>query len=227
MATKKTKAAEAVESVLIPHDFASDKDAAYSQANADEKNKITLTSVAQYIMMKYPKYPTEKDEALEERLAEGYLLNLAEQKRGMPRQYGYVDGNYINVTELAEKPKIIDVISVAYARGLSNYEYRVLDNPDKKKVVQDYREMASTHISQQLARLRGKIAELNDPEKKKKRGDNKTVEQHCIAWFDSTEKKVKLGQKQGDPHGDPLKYLKAKDAFWMEMFGKPAPVSKK
>jgi hypothetical protein len=224
MATKKL-AAQAVESAL---GFASDKDAGYNQAAGFENHEKTIGSVAHYVMAKYPKYPQEENEILEQNLAEGYLLKLAETDRGSPKQYGYVGGNYINVTQLADKPKVMDVLTIAFALGLSNYEYRVLDNPDKKKVVAEIRDMAKTYISQRKAALIKKIDEIRNPEKKQgKRADNKTVEQHCIAWFDTTEKKVKLGQKQGDPHGDPVKYQQAKDAFWQVMFGKAAPVSKK
>jgi hypothetical protein len=224
MATKKL-AAQAVESVF---GFASDKDAGYNQAAGFENHEKTIGSVAHYVMAKYPKYPQEENEILEQNLAEGYLLKLAETDRGSPKQYGYVGGNYINVTQLADKPKVMDVLTIAFAMGLSNYEYRVLDNPDKKKVVAEIRDMAKTYISQRKTALIKKIEEIRNPEKKQgKRADNKTVEQHCIAWFDTTEKKVKLGQKQGDPHGDPVKYQQAKDAFWQVMFGKAAPVSKK
>jgi len=224
MATKKL-AAQAVESAL---GFASDKDAGYNQAAGFESHEQTIGSVAHYVMAKYPKYPEEENEILDQNLAEGYLLKLAETDRGSPKQYGYVGGNYINVTQLADKPKVMDVLTIAFAMGLSNYEYRVLDNPDKKKVVAEIRDMAKTYISQRKAALIKKIDEIRNPEKKQgKRADNKTVEQHCIAWFDTTEKKVKLGQKQGDPHGDPVKYQQAKDAFWQVMFGKAAPVSKK
>jgi hypothetical protein len=224
MATKKL-AVQAVESVF---GFASDKDAGYSLASGFETSEKTITDVAHYVMAKYPKYPQEENEILEQNFAEGYLLRLAETDRGSPKQYGYVDGNYINVTQLSNKPKVMDVLTIAFAMGLSNYEYRVLDNPDKKKVVAEIRDMAKTYISQRKAALIKKIEELRNPEKKQgKRADNKTVEQHCIAWFDTTEKKVKLGQKQGDPHGDPVKYQQAKDAFWQVMFGKAAPVSKK
>jgi hypothetical protein len=82
-------------------------------------------------------------------LTEGYLLRFAETKKGLPREYGYVDGNYINVTELAAKPKGTDVLTVAYAVGLSNYDYRMIDNPDKKAVVALIRDQAKTYVSQQ------------------------------------------------------------------------------
>lgn len=224
MATKKL-VAQAVESAL---GFASDKDAGYNQAAGFESHEQTIGSVAHYVMAKYPKYPEEENEILDQNLAEGYLLKLAETKRGSAKQYGYVDGNYINVTELANKPKVIDVLSIAFAMGLSNYEYRVLDNLDKKKVVAEIRDQAKTYISQRKAALRKKIEEIRNPEKKQgKRATNKTIEQHFLAVFETGDAKVKLGKKQGDPHGDSVKFQQAKDAFWQVMFGKTAPVSKK
>jgi len=224
MATKKL-AAQAIGSAL---GFASDKDAGYSLANGHEKSEKTITDVARYVMTKYPKYPQEENEILEQNFAEGYLLVLSETERGSPKQYGYVDGNYINVTQLADKPKVMDVLSIAFAMGLSNYEYRIIDNPDKKKVVAEIRDQAKTYISQRKAALIKKIDELRNPEKKQaKRATNKTIEQHFVVAFETGDAKVKLGKKQGDPHGDPIKFQQAKDAFWQVMFGKPAPVSKK
>jgi hypothetical protein len=169
---------------------------------------------------------TEKSDELNAELREGYLIRCDEIT---PKQeYALVDGNYINVTELANKPKVIDVLSIAFAMGLSNYEYRVLDNLDKKKVVAEIRDQAKTYISQRKAALRKKIEEIRNPEKKQgKRATNKTIEQHFLAVFETGDAKVKLGKKQGDPHGDSVKFQQAKDAFWQVMFGKAAPAAKK
>ena len=210
MATKKLPVAEsAVEFVSI-------KDAAYKQAAGFESASDTLTSVAQFVRMHHPRYPDEKDEALDTMLAEGYLLKLSETKRGQAREFGYVDGNFVDVSLLASKPKHCEVLTVAYATGLSNYDYRKLDNPDKKAVVQQIREMASTYISQNKARLHKKLEEIDNPDKAsgKKRSDNKTFRKHWEDLFEAGEKKVKLAVKLGDPDADPARYNAAVAAFW-------------
>jgi hypothetical protein len=217
MATKKVPALPVAESGL---DFVSLKDAAYKQAAGFETNNDTLNSVAQFVRMNHPRYPHEKDEAVDTMLADGYLLKLSETKRGAPREVGYIDGNYIDVSLLASKPKGIEVLTVAYATGLSNYDYRKLDNPDKKAVVQQIREMASTYISQRKAALHKKLEEIDNPEKAKKRSDNKTFRKHWEDLFEKGEAKVRLAVKLGDPDANPAKYNAAVAAFWEVMNAK-------
>ena len=214
MATKKVPAADSA------IEFVSLKDAAYKQAAGFETNNDTLNSVAYYVRSHNPNYPQEKDEALDNLLAEGYLLKLSETKRGQAREFGYVDGNYVDVSLLASKPKHTEVLTIAYATGLSNYDYRKLDNPDKKAVVQQIREMASTYISQRKAALHKKLDEINNPEKAKKRADNKTFRKHWEDVFEAGEKKVKIAVKLGDPDANPAKYNAAVAAFWQVMNAK-------
>jgi hypothetical protein len=214
MATKKLPVVQAIESAF---EFVSLKDAAYKQAAGFETNNDTLNSVAHYVRMTSPNYPHDKDEVIDTMLAEGYLLKLSETKRGAPREFGYVDGNYVDVSLLASKPKSVEVLTIAYATGLSNYDYRKLDNPDKKAVVQQIRDMASTYISQRKAALHKKLDEIDNPEKAKKRGDNKTFRKHWEDAFENGEKKVKIAVKLGDPDADPALYNEAVAAFWAVM----------
>ena len=216
MATRKpaVPAMPAAESAI---EFVSLKDAAYKQAAGFETNNDTLNSVAHYVRMTSPNYPHDKDEVIDTMLAEGYLLKLSETKRGAPREFGYVDGNYVDVSLLASKPKSVEVLTIAYATGLSNYDYRKLDNPDKKAVVQQIREMASTYVSQRKAALHKKLDEIDNPEKAKKRGDNKTFRKHWEDTFENGEKKVKIAVKLGDPDADPKLYNEAVAAFWAVM----------
>jgi len=214
MATKKLPVVQAIESAF---EFVSLKDAAYKQAAGFETNNDTLNSVAHYVRMTSPNYPHDKDEVIDTMLAEGYLLKLSETKRGAPREFAYVDGNYVDVSLLASKPKGIEVLTIAYATGLSNYDYRKLDNPDKKAVVQQIRDMASTYISQRKAALHKKLDEIDNPEKAKKRSDNKTFRKHWEDTFENGEKKVKIAVKLGDPDADPKLYNEAVAAFWSVM----------
>ena len=216
MATRKP-AVPAMPAAESAFEFVSLKDAAYKQAAGFETNNDTLNSVAHYVRMTSPNYPHDKDEVIDTMLADGYLLKLSETKRGAPREFGYVDGNYVDVSLLASKPKGIEVLTIAYATGLSNYDYRKLDNPDKKAVVQQIRDMASTYISQRKAALHKKLDEIDNPEKAKKRGDNKTFRKHWEDTFENGEKKVKIAVKLGDPDADPKLYNEAVAAFWAVM----------
>lgn len=214
MATKKLAVPAAVS------EFVSLKDAAYRQAAGFESATDTLAGVARFVRMHHPDYPTVKDEAVDAMLAEGYLLKLSETERGAPREFGTVDGNYIDVAQLAQKPKMgTDVLTIAYATGLSNYDYRQIDNPDKKKIVAEIREMASTYISQSKARLFKKLEEIDNPDKarEKKRADNKTFRQHWEDLFSKGDAKVKLAVKHGDPDADVARYNAAVAAFWKVM----------
>lgn len=220
MATKKTFVSTDAPKPVAAHDYASVTDAAYKQAAGFESASDTLESVARYVRMQHPNYPTEKNEELDAALAHGYLLKLSETPRGLPREFGYVDGNYIDVTQLAVKPKLgTEILTVAYAVGLSNYDYRKLDNLDKKKIVAEIRDMASTYIAQSKARLHKKLEEIDNPDSKKgkKRSDNKTIRQHYEDIFDKGEAKIKIAQKLGDPDADPVRHKAAVAAFWKVM----------
>jgi hypothetical protein len=218
MATKKTFVSTDAPKPVAAHDFASATDAAYKQAQGIETQRDTLESVARYIRMQHPNYPTEKNEELDAALAHGYLLKLSETERGAPREFGTVDGNYIDVTQLASKPKLgTEILTIAYATGLSNYDYRKLDNLDKKKIVAEIRDMASTYVSQCKKALHKKLQEIDNPEKARKRADNKTIRQHYTDVFDLGEKRIKIAQKLGDPDADPARHKAAVAAFWKVM----------
>ena len=222
MATKKPAVPALPVAESAVEDFVSLKDAAYKQALAGDKAESMVLSTARYTRLHHPKWPHEKDEVVDNLLAEGYLLRFAETKKGQPREYGYVDGNYIEVSQLATKPKQVDVLTVAYATGLSNYDYRIIDNPDKKAVVALIRDEAKTYVSQNKGRLIKKLEEIDNPEKAKerKRGDNKTFRKHWEDLFEKGEAKVKLAQKLGDPDANPAKYNAAVAAFWQVLNAK-------
>ena len=107
-------------------------------------------------------------------------------------------------------------MTVAYATGLSNYDYRVIDNLDKKAVVKQYREAASDYVSVNKNRLIKKIDELNNPKEKgeRKRSDNKTLAQHWTDTFSKGEAKERTALKNGDPDANPELYKEAVAAFW-------------
>ena len=216
MATKKP-VLPATESAI--EEFVSLKDAAYKQAYAGDKAESMVLSVARFTRMNHPKWPHEKDEVVDSLLTDGYLLRFAETKNGQPREFGYIDGNYVDVTLLAAKPKQTDVLTVAYATGLSNYDYRMIDNPDKKKVVAEIRDAAKTYVSQNKGRLIKKLEEIDNPEKakEKKRADNKTFRKHWEDLFEKGDAKVKLAAKLGDPDADPALFNEAVSAFWAVM----------
>lgn len=201
-------------------EFVSLKDAAYKQSMAGDAAESMLLSVSRFVRMNHPKWPHEKDEIVDDMLRDGYLLRFGETEKGQTREFGYIDGNFIDVTQLATKPKHTEVISVAYATGLSNYDYRMIDNPDKKAVVQEYRTAAANYVSLNKGRLVKKLDEIDNPEKAKKRSDNKTFRKHWEDLFEKGEAKIRIAQKQGDPDADTARYNRAVAAFWKEMNAK-------
>ena len=102
--------------------FQSAKDAAYSQAVASDDKESAIAKVAGYVKMHNPQWPTNADAELESELTEGYRLRFAENNP--PVVYGYVEGQFVNVTQLAKKPKDTMNITVQYCGGLSNYDLR-------------------------------------------------------------------------------------------------------
>lgn len=211
MATRKP-AVTAVQAAVS--EFVSLKDAAYKQSQAGDLAESMLTSVARFVRLHHPDYPANKDEVVDTLLRDGYLLRFAETEKGKTREFGYVDGNFIDVTQLATKPKHTEIVSVAYATGLSNYDYRKIDHSDKKAIVQEYRTAAANYVSLNKGRLIKKLDEIDNPEKEKKRGDNKTFRKHWEDLFDKGDKKVKLAVKLGDPDANPATYSEAVAAFW-------------
>lgn len=201
-------------------EFVSLKDAAYKQSMAGDAAESMLLSVSRFVRMNHPKWPHEKDEVVDNMLRDGYLLRFGETEKGQTREFGYVDGNFIDVTQLPTKPKHTEIISVAYATGLSNYDYRMIDNPDKKAIVQEYRAAAANYVSLNKGRLVKKLDEIDNPEKAKKRSDNKTFRKHWEDLFEKGEAKIRIAQKLGDPDADTARYNRAVAAFWKEMNAK-------
>ena len=215
-----SKAKPALPKAESAFEFVSLKDAAYKQSMAGDAAESMLLSVSRFVRMNHPKWPHEKDEVVDNMLRDGYLLRFGETEKGQTREFGYVDGNFIDVSLLQTKPKHTEVISVAYATGLSNYDYRMIDNPDKKAIVQEYRTAAANYVSLNKGRLVKKLDEIDNPEKAKKRSDNKTFRKHWEDLFEKGEAKIRIAQKQGDPDADSAKYNRAVAAFWKEMNAK-------
>lgn len=193
--------------------FESIRDAAYNQAVSTSAAQSTLEQTARYVLEKFPKVLTEKSDELNAELMGGYLIRFNEIT---PKQeYALVDGNYINVAELAKRPKDVDVLSVAYATSMSNYDYRKIDNPEKKKIVGSIRAAASTYVSNRVGDLRKKLIELTTPKKETgKRAANKTLREHWEVNFAKDDAKVTKAKALGDPDANPVKFRMAVEAFW-------------
>jgi|LakMenEpi03Aug12_release.lakeMendotaPanAssembly.Ray.scaffolds.fasta_scaffold713326_1 hypothetical protein len=194
-------------------DIQSIKDAAYRQAVSTGAAQSSLEQTARYVLEKFPKVLTEKSDELNAELREGYLIRCDEITP--KREYALVDGNYINVSELAKRPNATEVLSVAYATSMSNYDYRKIDNPEKKKIVGGIRADASTYVSNRISDLRKKLIELTTPKKETgKRAANKTLREHWEANFVKDDAKVTKAKALGDPDANPVKFRMAVEAFW-------------
>ena len=194
-------------------DIQSIRDAAYRQAVSTGAAQSSLEQTARFVLDKFPKVLTEKSDELNAELREGYLVRFDEITP--KREYALVDGNYVNVSELAKRPATVEVLSVAYATSLSNYDYRKIDNPEKKKIVGEIRAAASTYVSNRIGDLRKKLIELTTPKKETgKRAANKTLREHWEANFAKDDGKVVKAKTLGDPDADPVKFRMAVQAFW-------------
>jgi hypothetical protein len=194
-------------------DIQSIRDAAYRQAVSTGAAQSSLEQAARFVLEKFPKVLTEKSDELNAELREGYLIRCDEITP--KREYALVDGNYINVSELAKRPNATEVLSVAYATSMSNYDYRKIDNPEKKKIVGDIRAAASTYVSNRIGDLRKKLIELTTPKKETgKRAANKTLREHWEVNFAKDDAKVLKAKTLGDPDADPVKFRMAVEAFW-------------
>ena len=193
-------------------DIQSIKDAAYRQAVSTGAAQSSLEQTARYVLEKFPKVLTEKSDELNAELREGYLIRCDEITP--KREYALVDGNYVNVSELAKRPNATEVLSVAFATSMSNYDYRKIDNPEKKKIVGEIRAAASTYVSNRIGDLRKKLIELTTPKKEAKRSANTTLREHWEANFATDDAKVVKPKTLGDPDADPVKFRMAVDAFW-------------
>ena len=203
MTKSKTPAATDIQSI---------RDAAYRQAVSTGAAQSSLEQAARFVLEKFPKVLTEKSDELNAELREGYLIRCDEITP--KREYALVDGNYVNVSELAKRPNATEVLSVAYATSMSNYDYRKIDNPEKKKLVGEIRAAASTYVSNRIGDLRKKLIELTTPKKEVKRSANKTLREHWEANFAKDDAKVLKAKTLGDPDADPVKFRMAVEAFW-------------
>jgi len=194
-------------------DIQSIRDAAYRQAVSTGAAQSSLEQTARFVLEKFPKVLTEKSDELNAELREGYLVRCDEITP--KREYALVDGNYVNVSELAKRPDAVEILSVAYATSLSNYDYRKIDNPEKKKIVGEIRAAASTYVSNRIADLRKKLIELTTPKKETgKRAAYKTLREHWEVNFAKDDAKVIKAKTLGDPDADPVKFRMAVQAFW-------------
>ena len=187
--------------------FQSAKDAAYSQAVASDNKESAIAKVAGYVKMHNPQWPTVTNDELESELTEGYRLRFAENNP--PMLYGYIEGQFVNVTQLAKKPKETSNITVQYCVGLSNYDLRKIEDKDKKAVIQAVRNECSTYVSNRMSDLKKAILGKND----RKRTGNKTLQEFWTATFD-VDKKIIHAKTLGDPLADLDLHKKAFAAFW-------------
>ena len=157
--------------------------------------------------MHYPQWPSVDNAELESELTEGYRLRFAETHP--PVLYGYVEGQFVNVSQLAKKPKETTNITVQYCVGLSNYDLRKVEDKEKKAVIQAVRNECSTYVSNRMSDLKKAIIGKTD----RKRNTNKTLEEFWTATFD-VDKKVIHAKTLGDPLADLDIHKKAFAAFW-------------
>jgi len=187
--------------------FQSAKDAAYSQAVASDGKESAIAKVAGYVKMHNPQWPTVTNDELESELTEGYRLRFAENNP--PMLYGYIEGQFVNVSQLAKKPKETSNITVQYCVGLSNYDLRKIEDKDKKAVIQAVRNECSTYVSNRMSDLKKAILGKGD----RKRTGNKTLQEFWTATFD-VDKKIIHAKTLGDPLADLDLHKKAFAAFW-------------
>ena len=187
--------------------FQSAKDAAYSQAVASDGKESAIAKVAGYVKMHNPQWPTVTNDELESELTEGYRLRFAENNP--PMLYGYIEGQFVNVSQLAKKPKETSNITVQYCVGLSNYDLRKVEDKDKKAVIQAIRNECSTYVSNRMSDLKKAILGKGD----RKRTGNKTLQEFWTATF-YVDKKIIHAKTLGDPLADLDLHKKAFAAFW-------------
>lgn len=187
--------------------FQSAKDAAYSQAVASDNSQSAVAKVAGYVKMHNPQWPSVENAELESELTEGYRLRFAENNP--PVVYGYIEGQFVNVTQLAKKPKETVNITVQYCVGLSNYDLRKIEDKDKKAVIQAVRNECSTYVSNRMSDLKKAILGKGE----RKRAGNKTLHEFWTATFD-VDSKIIHAKTLGDPLADLDLHKKAYAAFW-------------
>jgi len=123
--------------------------------------------------------------------------------------YGYIEGQFVNVSQLAKKPKETSNITVQYCVGLSNYDLRKIEDKDKKAVIQAVRNECSTYVSNRMSDLKKAILGKGD----RKRTGNKTLQEFWTVTFD-VDKKIIHAKTLGDPLADLDLHKKAFAAFW-------------
>ncbi len=180
------------------------------------RNLDNAESMARYAIDNIAGFPAECSETAKAELDSGFLLRFHENNP--PVEYGIVDGNYIPLANLKEKPAETVTIGIDYAMSFSTHAFgRMAEthNPQLKAIVKDWRDRGSTYCSACYKGLVNTAKRLLG-NGKRKRGQTADFNAWIIeekGMIDTAETRCRNAAKRGDPTADLVRFRLARDAF--------------
>lgn len=179
--------------------------------------------LAQWFINTYPDFPKgfqKGDDDLKKELYEGYMTTYSTLDGGRVKEYGFVEVNgskhFVEVTpDMTTKPKAIEKIGVYYAMSLTGQAFGALANsePDKYKIIKDYRTGFQKFASNSFKKLMTNIREIQNEGKAKEHRVNKLFLTRVTDFLSELTKSVKVAEQRSDETANPEAHAKAMQAY--------------
>lgn len=180
-------------------------------------NLDNAEKAAQYAIDHIAGFPAECSDEARKELNSGFLLRFNENNPAV--EYGVVDGNYIRLSDLSERPLETVVVGIDFAMSFTTHEFgRMAEShsPQMKALVKDWRDRGSDYCSTRFATLVGTAKRLINKGKSRPRSKTSDFSAWLVedkGWLDTGETRCRNANKRGDVSADLVKFKLAKDAF--------------
>jgi hypothetical protein len=179
------------------------------------RNLDSAEKQAQFAIDNIAGFPAECPDESRAELNSGFLLRFHENNP--PIEYGVVDGNYIPVSELSDRPAEVVSIGVDYAMSFTTHAFGRMNethSPQLKGLVKDWRDRGSDYCSTCYKGLVNTAKRLLNKGKTRERAQTADFAEWLVKdWLDNGDTRCRNAAKRGDPTADVVKFRMAKDAF--------------
>ena len=187
------------------------KDCGYQAA----KNQDNARKQAQYAIDNIAGFPNECAEEARAELNSGFVLRFNENNP--PIEYGVVDGNYIPLAQLAERPLEVVTVGADHAMSFTTHAFGRLNethSPQYKALIKGWRDSVSDYQSGAYKALVGTAKRLlAGPRPRGATAEFASWITEEKGWLDTADTRCRNAAKRGDPTADVVKFRMAKDAF--------------
>jgi hypothetical protein len=179
------------------------------------RNLDSAEKQAQFAIDNIAGFPAECPDESRAELNSGFLLRFHENNP--PIEYGVVDGNYVPVSELSNRPAEVVSIGIDYAMSFTTHAFGRMGethSPQLKAIVKGWRDRGSDYCSTCYKGLVNTAKRLLNKGKTRERGQTADFAVWLSKdWMDNGDTRCRNASKRGDPTADVVKFRMAKDAF--------------